>query len=261
MNAYKTALITGASSGIGAAFAATLARAGSDLILVARSEDKLRQLAGELTRETGRNIQVIAADLSKPDAGARLRKQVDALEMAVDLLINNAGFGTQGAFEQQDAAREAEEIRLNASAVVDLSHAFLPPMLDARHGAIINIASSAAFQPMPFFAVYAATKAFVYSFSDALNEELRGRGVHVMSVCPGPVDTAFFEATGAHNLRKKVPKGSMVSAQYIVDASLAGLASRSRVVVPGGMTKIAALATAVAPRAVVTRLVGRIMRG
>lgn len=258
---YKTALITGASSGIGAAFAATLVRAGTDLVLVARSEDKLRTLAGELTRETGRNIQVIAADLSKPECGVKLKKQVDALEMAVDLLINNAGFGTQGAFEKQDAAREAEEIRLNASAVVDLSHAFLPAMLDARHGAIINIASSAAFQPMPYFAVYAATKAFVYSFSDALNEEVRARGVHVMAVCPGPVDTAFFEATGAHNLRKKVPKGSMVSAQYIVDASLAGLSSRSRVVVPGSMTKVGALASAITPRGLLTRVVGTIMRG
>lgn len=257
----QTALITGASSGIGEAFAHALAKPGDTLILVARSQGRLEALAAKLRADHGIAVEVIAADLSRPGSGPALAAEVSKRGFSVDLLINNAGFGTQGAFEQQDAAREAEEIRLNASAVVDLSHAFLPPMLDARHGAIINIASSAAFQPMPFFAVYAATKAFVYSFSDALNEELRGRGVHVMSVCPGPVDTAFFEATGAHNLRKKVPKGSMVSAQYIVDASLAGLASRSRVVVPGGMTKIAALATAVTPRGVVTRLVGRIMRG
>lgn len=261
MSTYKTALITGASSGIGAAFAATLARAGTDLILVARSEDKLRTLAGELTRETGRNIQVIAADLSKPECGVKLARQVAALEMSVDLLINNAGFGTQGRFETQDPGREAEQIRLNCSAVVDLSHAFLPAMLEARHGAIINIASSAAFQPMPFFSVYAATKAFVYSFSDGLGYEVRDRGVHVMSVCPGPVDTAFFEATGVHNLRKKVPSGTMVSAQVVVDASLAGLASRSRVVVPGGMTKLAAFASAITPRGVLTRVIGRVMRG
>ncbi len=260
MNSYKTALITGASSGIGAAFAAALARSGSDLILVARSEDKLRALAGELTRETGRNIQVIAADLSKPECGPRLKKQVDALEMEVNLLINNAGFGTTGAFERQDPAREAEEIRLNASAVVDLAHAFLPAMLEARHGGIINIASSAAFQPMPYFAVYAATKAFVYSFSDALREEVRGRGVHVLAVCPGPVDTGFFEATGAHNLRKKVPAGTMVSAEAVVEAALEGLAARSRLVVPGGIMKISALASAVLPRALMTRIVGRLMK-
>lgn len=260
MPQYKTALITGASSGIGATFATTLARSGCDLILVARSEDKLRALAGELTRETGRNIQVIAADLSKPECGATLKKAVDALEMSVDLLINNAGFGTTGAFEKQDAAREAEEIRLNVSAVVDLAHAFLPAMLEGGNGAIINIASSAAFQPMPYFAVYAATKAFVYSFSDALREELRGRGVHVMAVCPGPVDTGFFEATGAHNLRKKVPAGTMLSAEAVVDATLDGLAAQNRLVVPGTMMKFSAAASAVLPRALMTRIVGRLMK-
>lgn len=260
MDSYKTALITGASSGIGAAFASALARSGCDLILVARSEDKLRALAGELTRETGRNIQVIAADLSKPECGLRLKKQIDALEMQVDLLINNAGFATTGAFENQDPLREAEEIRLNCSAVVDLAHAFLPAMLEAGHGGVINIASSAAFQPMPYFATYAATKAFVYSFSDALWEEVRSRGVHVMAICPGPVDTAFFEATGAHNLRKKVPAGTMVSAETVVEAALDGLAAKSRVVVPGGLMKISAALTAIAPRGLVTRLVGRLMK-
>ena len=261
MTTYKTALITGASSGIGAAFADTLARAGTDLILVARSEDKLRRLAGDLTRETGRNIQVIAADLSKPDCGAKLKKQVDALDMAVDLLVNNAGFGTVGRFETQDAGREAEEVRLNCSAVVDLAHAFLPAMLEARHGAIVNIASSAAFQPMPFMSVYAATKAFVYSFSDGLREEVRGRGVKVLAVCPGPVDTAFFDATGSHHLRAKVPKGTMVSAQFVVDRALDGLAAGSRVVVPGGIMKLSAAAGSVLPRGLMTRVLGRLMRG
>lgn len=261
MTTYQTALITGASSGIGAAFAATLARAGSDLILVARSEDKLRTLAGELTRETGRNIQVIAADLSKPDCGAKLKKQVEALDMSVDLLINNAGFGTVGRFESQDAGREAEEIRLNCSAVVDLAHAFLPAMLEAKRGAIVNIASSAAFQPMPFMSVYAATKAFVYSFSDGLREEVRNRGVTVVAVCPGPVDTAFFDATGSHHLRSKVPKGTMVTAQQVVDESLAGLEAGSRVVVPGGLMKLSAAAGSAMPRGLMTRMLGRLMRG
>lgn len=261
MTTYQTALITGASSGIGAAFAATLARAGSDLILVARSEDKLRTLAGELTRETGRNIQVIAADLSKPDCGAKLKKQVEALDMSVDLLINNAGFGTVGRFESQDPGREAEEIRLNCSAVVDLAHAFLPAMLEAKRGAIVNIASSAAFQPMPFMSVYAATKAFVYSFSDGLREEVRNRGVTVVAVCPGPVDTAFFDATGSHHLRSKVPKGTMVTAQQVVNETLAGLEAGSRVVVPGGLMKLSAAAGSAMPRGLMTRMLGRLMRG
>lgn len=260
MPLYKTALITGASSGIGEAFAKALARDGTDLILVARSEDKLRALASHLTAEYGRNIQVVSADLSKPESGLRLKKAIDALKMPVDLLVNNAGFGTTGSFVKQDAAREAEEIRLNVGAVVDLAHAFLPGMIERGNGAIINIASSAAFQPMPYFAVYAATKAFVYSFSDALWAECSGRGVHVMAVCPGPVDTGFFEATGNHRLRETVPTRSMVSADYVVSETLAGLAAKRRLVVPGMIMKASAAVTAVVPRALMTRVVARFMK-
>lgn len=260
MTTYKTALITGASSGIGAAFAEALARQGTDLVLVARSEDKLRALAGRLTRETGRNVQVVPADLSRPGAAAALRKATDALEMPIDLLINNAGFGTVGAFAVQEAAREAEEIALNVGAVVDLSHAYLPGMLERASGAIINIASAAAFQPMPYMSVYAATKAFVYSFSDGLWAECAGRGVHVMAVCPGPVDTGFFEATGSSGLRKMIPKGSMVTADAVVTAALDGLQARRRLVVPGGLNKATAAFSALVPRALLTRAVARFMR-
>ena len=257
---YKTALITGASSGIGAAFASALAAQGSDLVLVARSGDKLRALAGKLTREFGRNVQVIPLDLSRPGAGVTLRKATDALDMPIDLLINNAGFGTVGAFAVQDAAREAEEIALNVGAVVDLAHAYLPGMVERAHGAIINIASAAAFQPMPYMSVYAATKAFVYSFSDGLWAECAGRGVHVMAVCPGPVDTGFFEATGSSALRKMVPKSSMVTAEQVVDATLAGLASRRRLVVPGGLNKATSALSALVPRAILVKGMARFMK-
>ncbi len=260
MPQYKTALITGASSGIGAAFAEALARDGVDLILVARTEGRLRALAGRLTRETGRNVQVIPADLSTPGAGAALKMAVAALDMPVDLLINNAGFGTVGAFATQDAAREAEEIRLNAGAVVDLAHAFLPDMLERANGAIVNIASAAAFQPMPYMAVYAATKAFVFSFSDGLWAECRGRGVHVMTVCPGPVDTGFFEATGSHGLRKMIPKGSLVTAEFVVRAALAGLKAKRRLVVPGGLNKATAAFSKLVPRPLLTRMIGKFMK-
>ncbi|GAC1622475.1 MAG: SDR family oxidoreductase [Nevskia sp.] len=260
MTTYKTALITGASSGIGAAFASALAAQGVDLVLVARSEDRLRTLAGRLTREYGRNVQVIPMDLSRPGAGAALRKATDALDMAIDLLINNAGFGTVGAFAVQEPAREAEEIALNVGAVVDLAHAYLPGMVERAHGGIVNIASAAAFQPMPYMAVYAATKAFVYSFSDALWAECAGRGVHVMAVCPGPVDTGFFEATGSSGLRKMVPKGSMVTAGQVVEASLAGLAARRRLVVPGGLNKATTAFSALVPRALLTRVMARFMK-
>ena len=259
MSDYSCALVTGASSGIGAAFAEALAKAGSDVVLVARSEDKLRALQARLAHETGRRVEVLVRDLSQPGCGLAIKAALDALDLHVDLLINNAGFGTTGAFANIDAGREAEMVALNCTAVVDLSHAFLPAMLAAKHGAIINIASSAAFQPMPYMSVYAATKAFVYSFSDGLWAECRGRGVHVMSVCPGPVDTAFFEATGANGLRKRVPPGMMASAEEVVAASLRGLKAHQRVVVPGAMMKLSAAATGWLPRGLVSRALSMVM--
>ena len=258
--AYKTALITGASSGIGAAFASTLAAAGCDLILVARSADKLKALAQQLSQQHGRRVEVVAADLATASPGPGLKQAVDALGLRVDLLINNAGFGTTGPFETLDPGREQQEILLNVGAVVDLSRSFLPAMLEAKSGAIINVASMAAFQPLPFMAVYGATKAFVWSFSDALWGECRGRGVHVMAVCPGPVDTAFFEATGDSHLRETVPKSSVVSAQLVVDAALAGLRRRNRLVIPGVMSKASSVFTRLAPRPWLTLAVGKFMK-
>lgn len=260
MQKYKTALITGASSGIGAAFAEALAREGVDLILVARSEDRLRTLAGRLTRDHGRNVQVIPADLAKSDAAARLKKSVDALDMPVDLLINNAGFGTTGSFVKQNAAREAEEIRLNAGAVVALAHAFVPGMVERGGGAVINMASVAAFQPMPYFAVYAATKAFVLSFSDALGAELHKNGVQVMAVCPGPVDTAFFEATGNHRLRDTVPKGLMMTAEDVVQLSLKAFIAGKTLVIPGAANRAVSWISRVAPRKLVVASMARVMK-
>jgi short-subunit dehydrogenase len=256
---YKTALITGASSGIGATFAQTLARGGCDLVLVARSADKLEALAQEL-RPLGRRVEVVTADLSKASPGAKLKKAVDKLGLEVDLLINNAGFGSTGSFETLDPEREQDEIRLNTGAVVDLSRAFLPAMLQAGRGGIVNIASMAAFQPLPYMAVYGATKAFVWSFSDALWGECRGRGVHVMAVCPGPVDTPFFEATGNTQLRSAVPGATMVSAQRVVDEALQGLRYRRRLVVPGALGKLTSVFTRLAPRSLLALSVERFMK-
>src|SRR5689334_1537992 len=191
MDGYKVALITGASSGIGEAFANTLAAKGCDLILVARSEDKLRALAKQLAEVHSRRVEVVTADLSLAGAAEKVHAATQALGMKVDLLINNAGFGTAGAFHQQDAARERQEVMLNCAAVIDMAHAFLPAMVEAGHGGIVNVASMASFQPIPYMAVYAATKAFVLSFGQGLRQEVRGKGVKVLSVCPGPVDTPF----------------------------------------------------------------------
>lgn len=260
MTQYKTALITGASGGIGAAFARELARQGSDLIIVARSADKLNALAAELRGAHGRRVEVIVDDLSQAGAGDRVSRQVEASGLSVDLLVNNAGFGTMGKFTNIEPAREQEEISLNVSALVDLTHAFLPAMVKAHQGAVINIASAAAFQPMPYFATYGATKAFVVSFTQALWVELRGSGVHVMSVCPGPVDTGFFEATGNDKARKVVPKGTMVTAQVIVDASLRGLRSRSSLVTPGAVNAVSSALSRMLPGKWVALLVASATR-
>lgn len=244
----QTALITGASSGIGAAFARALAKAGKQLILVARSEDKLEALAASLRAEQGATVTVIPADLSLPECGRRLAAEVARQGLVVDLLINNAGFGAAGAFAKQDPARNAEMIQLNVSAVVDLAHAFLPAMLERGHGGILNVASVAGFQPLPQMAVYAATKAFVLSFSEALWAETRGRGVQVTALCPGPVDTAFFEATGTPELRKAVPKGLMMTAEKVAAEALAALAAGRPVVVPGAGNKLLSTVPRLLPR-------------
>jgi short-subunit dehydrogenase len=257
---YQTALITGASSGIGEAFAETLAARGCDLVLVARSADKLQALAQRLAQAHGRRVEVVVADLATLSPGAALKQAVERRGLKVDLLVNNAGFGTKGRFETLDPAREQQELLLNAGAVVDLSRAFLPDMLAAGRGAILNLASMAAFQPLPYMAVYGASKVFVWSFTDALWAETRGRGVHVMAVCPGPVETPFFEATGVQGLRDTVPNLSVVSAQLVVNESLRGLLARKRLVVPGALGHASSVFTRMMPRSLLARAVGRLMK-
>lgn len=244
----QTALITGASSGIGEAFARALATPGDTLILVARSKDKLDALAATLRADHGVAVEVIAADLSRAGCGPALAAEVSQRGLAVDLLINNAGFGSAGAFAKENPARDAEMIDLNVSAVVELAHAFLPAMLERRRGGILNVASVAGFQPTPNMAIYGATKAFVLSFSESLWAEVRGRGVKVTALCPGPVDTPFFEATGNPELRKVVPKGMMMDADRVARQALAALAAGRPVVVPGLPNKLVTWAPRLLPR-------------
>ncbi|MGH8455701.1 MAG: SDR family NAD(P)-dependent oxidoreductase [Stenotrophobium sp.] len=248
MKNYQTALITGASSGIGEAFAEALAKEGMDLILVARSKDKLEEIAVRLAMKHDRRVEVITADLSRPQPGAALLKKVQALGMDVDLLLNNAGFGTVGSFHKLDVAREHEEVMLNVAAVVDIAHAFLPGMLERGRGGIINTASVAGFQPIPFMSVYAASKAFVLSFSHGLWGEYRKQGIHVLAVCPGPVDTGFFEATGNKQLRSTVPSPLMMTAEKVVAQSLRAFKAGETVVVPGVQNKAVTWMSRVLPR-------------
>lgn len=189
-----TALITGASSGIGTAFAERLAAAGDDLVLVARSEDRLNVIAQRLRAAHGVTVDVVPQDLSLPGAAASV---VQRLTRPIDLLVNNAGFGTSGRFEDIDAAAEHQMLMVNVVALVDLTHALLPGMLQRGTGGVINVASTAAFQPSPYFASYAATKSFVLNFSLALWSEYEKRGIRVLAVCPGPTETAFFDGMSA----------------------------------------------------------------
>jgi len=249
-----TALVTGASSGIGTTFAEVLAERGHDLILVARRKDKLDELAARLTTQAGRKVMVIAADLGLPGSGTTLAAAVAARGLSVDLLVNNAGFGSAGAFADQSPERDAEMIALNCAAVVDIAHAFLPAMIERGSGGILNVASLAGFQPTPYMAVYGASKAFVLSFTEGLWAETRGQNIRVTALCPGPVDTPFFEAAGSRNLRKAVPEPLMMQARPVVEAALAGLEAGRAVVLPGAASKMVSLFPRLLPRALVARV-------
>lgn len=188
-------LITGASGGIGRAFAVELAARGHDLVLTARREDELRATA-EMVGGRGVRTEIIAADLSTREGRHGLLADLRSRGLTISMLVNNAGFGSIGAFVDLDADRLSDEVELDVQAVVQLSRALLPSMIEAGHGSIVNVASTAAFQPLPTMAVYAAAKAFVLSFSQALWDEVRDRGVRVIAVCPGPTDTDFFVRAG-----------------------------------------------------------------
>jgi uncharacterized protein len=229
-----TALITGASSGIGAAFAEALAKCGMDVALVARSEDKLRQFARTLQEKYPVRADVIVQDLTKPDAATVVYKAVEALGLKIDLLINNAGFGDYGTFSDRSRQKQLDMIQLNITALVDLTYQFLPQMQYRQSGSILNIASIAGFQPMPYLSVYAATKAFVLSFSEALWAENREKGVCIMAVCPGPTESRFFEVadfprTLASGRQKIVP------AETVVREALQALEARQPNIVTGGL--------------------------
>jgi short-subunit dehydrogenase len=191
-----TALITGASSGLGAEYAKLFAADKHDLVLVARRRDRLEALARELESARGVKARVIAADLSTPGAPAHIAEEVARLGLEIDFLVNNAGFGASGAFAELEPARELEMIQVNIAALVALTRAFLPAMIERRRGRILNVGSTAGFTPGPFMAVYYASKAFVNSFSEALSYELRGTGVTATLSCPGATATEFAEVAG-----------------------------------------------------------------
>ena len=256
----STALVTGASSGIGAALARELASRGHSITLVARREERLRTLATDLTSESGVTAEVIAADLGDPTDRDRLAEDLRGRGRSVEVLVNNAGFGHQADFATSPRERMTEMVRVNVEAVVDLTSRFLGPMVDRGRGSIINISSIGAFQPLPGSAVYGASKAFVLSFSEAVRTELRGSGVSVTAVCPGPVRTEFTEAAGMPGVEERTPGIVWMSPEDIARHAVDGAAGDKRVVVPGMLNRAGALAGQHSPRAVALPLIGRIWR-
>lgn len=252
----NTTLITGASSGIGEVFARKLAARGRNVLLVARSEDKLITLCNELGRSNSVRAQHLAMDLSKPESPARLFEETEKRGLTVDMLINNAGFGSFGDFSKQNLERELNMIDLNVRSLVDLTYRFLTPMRQRKQGAIINVASTAGFQAVPFMATYAATKAFVLSFSEALWEENRAHGVKVMALCPGVTDTNFFEAARG----QKPPARVAQTPEDVVETALRGLARGKSHIISGWTNRAMMEAERLAPRSLVTRMAGRMMK-
>jgi uncharacterized protein len=256
----STALVTGASAGIGTAIARELASRGHGVVLTARREDRLQSLATELTSEHGVVAETIACDLADVEARDRLAEELQERGRAVEILVNNAGFGLQADFATSPRGRMVGMVRLNVEAVVDLTARFIGPMVDRGRGAVINVASLGAFQPLPGSAVYGAGKAFVLSFSEAIRTELRGTGVSVTAVCPGPVRTEFTEVAGIGGVEDRTPGAVWTSAEDVARHAIDGAEHDRRVVVPGVLNRATALAGQHSPRAIALPLIGRIWR-
>lgn len=245
----KTVLVTGASMGIGEVFARELARRGAKVVLIARSRDRLEKLASELP-----GAEFLVEDLATPGAARRVFDTVSARGLLPDLLVNNAGFGSHGRFDELALAMQREAIDLNVGALVELTHLLLPA-LEQRQGGVINIASTAAFQPVPYMAVYAATKAFVLSFSEALWAEYRPRGVRVLALCPGATDTAFFARAG-----EAASFGKKASSEDVVRLGLKAFDDNRASVVHGCANYLTALGGRIVTREFMARFTARVMR-
>jgi short-subunit dehydrogenase len=254
----STALVTGASAGIGRAFADGLAARGHDVVLVARDASRLEELAAELTAAHGVAADVLAADLLTDDGVTAVATRLGDPDHPVDILVNNAGFGTYGRFAELDVAREVEEVELNVVALLRLTHAALEAMERRRAGAILNIASLAAYQPNPISATYGATKAFVHSFTHAVREEARGTGVTVMLVCPGYTHTEFHDRAGLGP--SDVPEWVWQSADTVVAAALRDLDRGRAVSIPGLLNQAAAAMSSAAPAGITRRVAGLVIK-
>lgn len=252
----KVTLITGASSGIGEAFARRLAEEKHDLVLVARSEKKLHELCDELMLKHQITAHYVAMDLNDFEADKRLFDETERHGMQVNWLINNAGFGSMGDFAALDLEKELEMVNLNISVLVALTHRYLQRMREQKSGVIINVSSTASFQPVPFMAAYAATKAFVTSFSEAIAEENRPYGIKVSALCPGPTDTNFFAAANAVPFSAK----GMQTAEDVVEVGLKGIEKGKSTAVSGWTNYIGSVFGTLVPDSLVARAIGTYLR-
>jgi uncharacterized protein len=252
--AGQLAVVTGASSGLGEEFARQLARRGYDLMLIARSTGAMEKLAADVRTASGVAVTVRTADLTDAHDVAAVAGEL--AELDVELLVNNAGFGSYGRFHEIDAAKERDEILVNVLAVTELAHAVAPGMVDRRRGGIINVSSTSSFQPTPWMTVYGATKAYVRSFSLGLAADLKPYGVTVTALCPGPVETKFFDQVGHDH---DTP-GTVLTAEQVVTAGLAGYDKQRLQVIPGLVNVLGAMSSRFAPMSVVLKVGQRALR-
>ena len=253
----KFTLITGASSGIGEAFARRLAREKHNLVLVARSENKLHEICDELMLEHGIIAHYVALDLTEFESDVKLFEETEKHGFEVEWLINNAGFGSMGDFAELDLESELQMIDLNISALVALTHRYLQKMRQRKSGVIINVSSAASFQPIPFMATYAATKAFVTAYSQAIAEENRPHGIKVLALCPGATETNFFAAAG---MTEAFQVKGMQTSEQVVETALKAVKKGKHLVVSGIANYIGSVLGTIIPDSLITRTIGKALR-
>ena len=247
------ALVTGGSFGIGEALAERFAKAGHDLVLVARTAARLEAVATRLNKAYGRTVHVVPADLSRPEAPREVFEAVERLGVQVDFLVNNAGFGSNGAFHELDPDREAAMVQVNIAALILLTRYFLPSMVERRQGRVLNIGSTAGFQPGPGMATYYASKAFVLSFSEAIAHELEGTCVTVTCHCPGATESEFADRSG-NAASRLFTERSPATATEVADHAFTAMQAGERVAIHGALNAIGAFAVRLSPRKLVTKI-------
>jgi len=254
----RWALVTGASSGIGKAFAERFAKDGWHVILLARSEDKLKVIAEDLQKRYQAKTHVVCADLSHDNLYRKIYEEIRGSGIVVDCLVNNAGFGAIGNFIKLDLERQLEMIDVNIKSLVALTHLFLPGMVNQKYGLIINVSSTAGFQPMPYFAGYAASKAFVTSFSESVAAEFSDQGIQIINLCPGRTETNFGNAAGFHH--HPLDKRPAQSAEEVIDETFRAILKRKTTVISGFWNRFAYCIEQLVPRSFVVQVLKRSFR-